>query len=97
MANEYGEQVGDKVKLRPAVETFAVAMERMLRENERKGGWDGNIDEFLKAKVTEETAEMFMAHVEGDMIQAAKEAVDLANFCMMLWTRWLELPEEYHE
>ncbi|KKN24498.1 hypothetical protein LCGC14_0894380 [marine sediment metagenome] len=87
--------VQEYLDVRPAVIAFAKVMEETLRLHDSKGGWDGNIDEFLKAKMCEETAEMFMRHVEGEMGEAANEAVDVANICMMLWTRWTERGEEY--
>lgn len=85
-----------KLKLRPSVLAFAEAMERELRENDWKGGWDDCTINFLIEKLEEETKELErivqrdcpfcgkrMRPTEGDT-DALSEAADVANIVMMI-------------
>ena len=81
--------------LRPELAAFAQLQERVLKLNDFKGGWqDMQLDEVL-TRIDEELGEL--KHVlqyrdgsynlfpsERDRETAKKEAVDVANFCMML-------------
>lgn len=62
------------------VREFAEAMEGVLQENDDKGGWWNCPIEYLRRRLKEELEEYFSS---GD----AKELLDTANFCMMLWDR----------
>ena len=69
--------------MRPGVQAFAEAMEAKLAKNEGKGGWaleNGCSLDFLFRRLRQELKE----YSESDN---PEELVDIANFCMMLWTR----------
>lgn len=71
-----------QLKLRPCLEWFAQQMEHVLRQNDYKGGWDDMAFEDLMERLREETEEL-----EGcglHTCKAVKEAVDVANFAMMI-------------
>lgn len=72
------------LRLRPAVRSFAEAMERKLRENDHKGGWE-NMDQFkLFSRIREELEELAEAIEEHNATKALSELPDPANFLMML-------------
>lgn len=77
--------------LRPEVTGFAVMMETVLAQNDWKGGWqDMDYDEIIERidqelnelKAALRPAQGFLSAREREV--AKKEAVDVANFCMML-------------
>lgn len=70
---------------RGIVQKFAVQMEIKLRENDHKGGWEEMADEEIIAKILHETGEILTekACITGNNPQ--DEAIDVANFAMMLW------------
>jgi hypothetical protein len=78
--------------LRPEVIGFAVMMETVLVQNDWKGGWqDMEYDEILE-RIDQELAELKEAFTPlktrfwatSEQENAKKEAIDVANFCMML-------------
>lgn len=83
----------ETVKLRPAVQRFAEAMERILRENDHKGSVTNVRCDVAMDGLWDEVRELDRAawgHVnisttrpEKNAIQ--KEAVDVANFALMVW------------
>lgn len=79
------------VEVRDSVGSFAEEMERILRENDHKGGWGGCTNGYLLSRLIEEVAELSgWMYGKGEpsdslsIIQAGKEAIDVANFAMML-------------
>jgi NTP pyrophosphatase (non-canonical NTP hydrolase) len=70
------------------VERFAALMERQLAANRHKGnrpGWLGESFDFLKSRLCDEVAELFdQITCDGSSGDIAKEAADVANFCMFL-------------
>lgn len=74
--------------LRPEVMAFAQAMERVLRQNDYKGGWERMSVPAMSERLDEEVAELQfeIARPPISMIHARilKEATDVANFCMFL-------------
>jgi hypothetical protein len=70
--------------LRPAVRKFAIAMEERLKANDYKGGWDNCSAQYLMNGLLEELAELSAAILEGDFSGINEEAVDVANYAMML-------------
>jgi len=80
------------VKLRPQVAAFAQAMERKLRANDHKGGWDDEDPEWLMDRLKEEVAELEAAITTRDggplsgraQRRTRSEASDVANFAMMI-------------
>lgn len=74
---------------RLSVLKFAYEMERILRLNDYKGGWEDCSFYYLKSRLVEEMGEYFRADYEVDSKpetkqKALNELVDIANFCMML-------------
>jgi NTP pyrophosphatase (non-canonical NTP hydrolase) len=73
--------------LRREVGRFALAMERKLRLNDHKGGWTHESIDYLLERLDEEVEELKKAlHPmrKDDPQRLLKEAVDVANFCMMI-------------
>lgn len=75
--------------MREAVRTFAEAMERKLQKNDPKGGWSEDTPMHLYERLLDEELELDNALV-GEAVPAAvlDELVDVANFCMMLYTKY---------
>lgn len=82
------------MKLRGCVRWFADVMEKKLRENDDKGGWDGCGPQFLLGRLMDERDELLIA-IEGlgsapdeervaYIEKAISEAADVANFAMMI-------------
>ncbi len=82
----------DLTALRPEVLGFAVMMEAVLAQNDWKGGWQDMEYADILERLDEELAELketfaplktrFWTFSERET--AKKEAIDVANFCMML-------------
>ena len=85
------------VEVRPCVVKFAAEMERILKQNDYKGGWGDCDPQYLQARLVEEVGEYFALVAKGSPSNYTserfqKELLDIANFCMMLWSRsyiWL--------
>lgn len=75
-------------ELRPEVMAFALLMEARLREKDvdRKGSsWKTADADNLLVHATAKTYSIDAAlSIRGDEVEAAKHAVDLANYCMMI-------------
>lgn len=69
-------------KLRTPLLDFSFEMEKKLRKNDYKGGWENEKNSFLTQRIKDEFQELLEAKNDKD-IQA--ECVDIANFCMMLY------------
>ena len=61
-------------------------MERILRENDDKGGWGNASWRFLLGRLDEEVSELKAAFERCDrnLRELIHEAVDVANFAMMI-------------
>ena len=85
--------------LRPEVQIFAEAMERKLRENDHKGGWDDMPSRWLRGRLAGEVRELEAAiaayidkidicNREQDLSKSRQailsECADIANFAMMI-------------
>lgn len=68
---------------RPQVRQFALQMERKLRQNDHKPGWENDSFDELFARMLEEAGEVLIARITGD--DPAGEIADVANFAMMIW------------
>lgn len=81
------------LKLRPAVERFAQEMERVLRENDYKGSVTNVRCDVAVDRLWDEVRELDRAaygHVNISSTKEEcgairKEAVDVANFALMVW------------
>lgn len=76
------------MKIRPEVMKFAEAMERKLRKNDHKGGWNTSEFWYLSTRLEEERRELDRAIIRAVRSNKWKavigEAVDVANFAMMI-------------
>lgn len=75
--------------VRPEVQIFGQAMERALAENDHKGGWMSETDVYLLERLKDEVRELEQALACGSDEAIMHEAVDVANFAMMLFDRHL--------
>lgn len=71
--------------LRESLQNFAEAMEQKLRKNDHKGGWEGLSFEMLLDYLKLELHELEVALKHESPKDVAKEAVDIANFALMIW------------
>lgn len=81
------------IKMRPSVQRFAEAMERKLRKHDADRGSDGWIDDDphdLLERVHDEYMECAFALNRNGYRKAHKEAVDIANFAMMVFDTTFE-------
>lgn len=76
--------LGGPLALRPVVREFAAGMEAKLRMNDHKPHWRTCSLEYLRARLSQEVAELDGALEDGDPRLVRGEAVDVANFAMML-------------
>ncbi len=70
--------------LRPEVKAFAIAMEKKLRKKDHKGGWQNEPIGYLFEGIEREKDELERA-TGWDRTAALEEAVDVANFAMMIF------------
>lgn len=70
--------------IRPQVLWFARQMERKLRENDHKGGWEDCSPSELVSRIGLEYTEILVAMQQGSRRAMADEAADVANFAMMI-------------
>ena len=68
--------------VRGPVRYFSEEMERVLKRNDWKGGWESSTQQDLEDKLAEEIREYFE---DG---RDPEELLDIANFCMMLY--WIK-------
>lgn len=83
---------------RKTVRWFAGLMEKVLRDNDYKGGWekekDGNDVFFFRRKLAEEVEELqdLLTQLDFgqpvDATEIAREAADVANVAMMIADNW---------
>ena len=65
---------------------FTRLMEKVLRDNDYKGGWTNSSDVYLLRKLNEEVDELKLAvwNEKRPSEVIAKEAADVANIAMMI-------------
>lgn len=75
-----------KIALRGPVVRFAVLMEEVLEDNDRKGGWSHMTTGELLRRAGQELKELRKALKKKgeDSKHICDEAADVANFCMMI-------------
>ena len=64
--------------------SFCERMERVLGENDEKGGWHGAPQEYLLSRLLDEYEKLAEALQNQDGLKAMNECVDVANFAMMI-------------
>ena len=77
--------------VRPAILKFAIEMERVLKENDHKTGWEDCDFGYLLERLREEVEELYECfdYSAGSRLLTQKEfiikeCVDVANYCMMI-------------
>jgi len=81
--------------LRPSVRRFAFHMEAVLRRNDHKPGWENDTLPDLWYRLEEETKELADAIMVPERSSGSRirdEAVDVANFAMMIFDNTLPGP-----
>jgi len=78
----------EELELRPKVWAFAQAMERVLRANDWKGGWESMDKHEIIGRLYEEMQELREEVLRPRMsindAQVLKKSVDVANFAMFM-------------
>lgn len=69
---------------RAVVYAFAHLMERVLQQNDHKGGWEDDTPGWLYIRLCDEVLELGTAIENGTFEDIWKEAADIANFAMMI-------------
>lgn len=72
--------------IREPLEHFAYEMEKVLKQNDYKGGWEGLAIPHLLARLDQERDELFLAlHDDSLIIDIQHECCDVANLAMMIF------------
>lgn len=79
MANEV-----EKEEVLRETEIFSAKMRERLLAKLGKGGWKEESSAYLLRRLLEEVAELVEALDDGTQSEIEKEAVDVANFAMMI-------------
>lgn len=83
---QYATQQGrEEEYIRPSVMKFARAMEGVLRKNDHKTGWKDMNNWELIERVEQELEELKDADNRMSTRLVINEAIDVANFCMMIF------------
>lgn len=85
-------RAGDKVEQREALTKFTARMEEVLRRHDHKQSWRTDPIEMLVRKLKLELMEFDIAYDFHRWDEARNEAVDLANFCLIVFDR-LGMPD----
>lgn len=79
------EQISEITGIREEVIKFALLMEKKLKENDSKGGWDKCEYDYLLQRIDEEIIELkHCIRVDGSDRKIGLECADVANFVMMI-------------
>lgn len=86
--------------VRPEVQAFGQAMEQVLAENDSKGGWMDETDQYLLERLKDEVKELeqaIEACEQGERNHEAimKEACDVGNFAMMIHDRHFQFLQHW--
>jgi hypothetical protein len=88
------ERLRAATQLRPEVLAFALSMERKLRENDHKGGWQADHPLALMRRLKQEVEELDQAMFNGNGQKILNEGADVANFAMMIADLYHALPSK---
>ncbi len=80
-------------ELRPEVQRFAEAMERRLRANEHKSGWQSCDSSFLMGEL-EKNYDALWKLQPTDKVDILCRCANIANFAMMIADNWGRLMDE---
>ncbi|MFW6028756.1 MAG: hypothetical protein ACOCRO_00735 [Halanaerobiales bacterium] len=79
---------------RQSVEDFADHMEKILRLNDHKGGWQGAPCHQLYGKLIEEVMELGHALLNSNPENIRHEAVDVGNIAHMFYDNFKEVKKD---
>lgn len=96
-----GEGAFYRTSVRPELAAFALEMETVLRENDRKAGWNEMSVHQLFHRIKGEFEELQREYIlQSNALDGVnrrdrlrKEAIDIANFCMFL-SYWAHKEDE---
>lgn len=71
--------------VRPEVKKFAIAMEKRLRENDFKGGWNEEKPEYFVNKIIKHLRRLNNDVIYIDLHYSKIECINVSNYCMMLY------------
>ena len=71
--------------MRESLTKFAKYQEKILKENDYKGGWTNDSDVKLLMRAMEELMELKKAIIDCEPKSIKKECGDVANFMMMIF------------
>lgn len=79
------EQTIEIADTRDSLKRFAVEMEKRLRKNEWKGGWEDLSRREVFQSLIDEAMSLWSAVEERNSERIKKKSADVANFAMMLY------------
>lgn len=82
-----GYRADDTLQRRAALQSFADRMETVLRKHDSKSSWRTDPIDMLVRKLKLELMEFEVAYDFQRWEEARNEAVDLANFCLIVFDR----------
>ena len=71
--------------MRESLKRFSNYQEKILKENDYKGGWTNDSDGILLLRAVEELTELKKAIINCEPQSIKKECGDVANFMMMIF------------
>jgi hypothetical protein len=93
-------KVKNLYSIRPSVLKFALAMEQNLRKHDTDYGIEGWKDcnsDFLFTRLLKEVTELHQSLYAADDHSPRHEAVDVANFAMMIFDNFTKIQNEYFD
>lgn len=72
------------IKTRQAITNFSKIMEKKLKDNDHKEGWNTCNNQYLLSRMFEECFELQDAITSKNSNNICYEAADVANFAMMI-------------
>lgn len=75
----------EKPEVRPSVYKYALEMERVLKYNDHKGGWEDCDLRYLESRLDDEVFEYKTESKKRHHAKASREVIDVANYCMMIY------------
>jgi hypothetical protein len=81
------------MKIREEVRWFAEEMEKQLRANEHKGGWQDCNPEFLLEELHKNYTELYLLFPK-DTADICRRAANIANFAMMIADKYKAVKED---
>mgnify|MGYP000845580802 FL=1 len=71
--------------VRPEVKNFAIAMEKRLRKNDFKGGWNKENLAYFVIKIFEHSRQLRNDILYNDLYFSKIDCINISNYCMILY------------